>query len=99
MKRQRKLELKRQLSWRSEGNADKCKRHGWTVGTRLIGNEGYGDTVIEITAIGRESILAVMISHNGELEHDARESTWTLSERDWKLALSAATQRKGESEP
>ena len=74
--------LKIRPKW--ENDVAKCKRNGWTVGTRLIGDEGYGPTVIELTAIGREQILAIEISHKGKLSEDARESNWTLTERDWQ---------------
>ena len=50
-----------------ESSADKCHRNGWVAGTRLVGDEGYGPTVIEITAVGRDGVLAVEISHNGKL--------------------------------
>lgn len=61
-----------------------CKKNGWGPGTRLVGDEGYGPTVIEITAVGREHILAIVISHNGHPEKSASESTWTLEFRDWR---------------
>jgi hypothetical protein len=32
-------------------DAQRCRKNGWGVGTRLIGDEGYGHTVIELTAI------------------------------------------------
>lgn len=68
-----------------ENDAIKCRRNGWTIGTRLVGDEGYGPTVIQITAIGESHILAREISHNGK-PSDGYEGSWTLSERDWKLA-------------
>ena len=64
-------------------DADKCRRNGWIVGTRLVGDEGYGPTVIELTAIGETHILAKRISHNGKPE-DGYEGNWTLDCRDWK---------------
>lgn len=68
-----------------ESSAEKCRRNGWVAGTRLVGDEGYGPTVIEITAVGEEGILAKQISHNGK-PLEEREGCWTLSERDWKVA-------------
>ena len=65
-------------------DVQKCKRNGWKVGTRLVGDEGYGPIVIEITAIGRERILAIEISHNGEPYPDLVEMDWTLSKRKWR---------------
>ena len=72
--------------WTEHGmsDADTARRNGWTVGTRLVGNEGHGDTVIEITAIGESSVLAKMISHAGRPRADG-ESTWTFSRRDWRV--------------
>lgn len=60
-------------------DAETCRRNGWTVGTRLVGDEGYGPTTIEITAIGERVLLAKMISPTRQ-----SESTWTLAYRDWK---------------
>jgi len=70
---------------RGQSDAERCKVNGWTVGTQLVGDEGYGPTVIEITAIGEESILAKTISHNGDVRHARGEGNWTLQCRDWKV--------------
>jgi len=59
--------------------AEICRLNGWTVGTKLVGNEGYGDSVIEITAIGEEKILAKWTTKKG-LTYE--EST-TLACREW----------------
>jgi len=56
-----------------------CRRNGWGPGTKLVGDEGYGPCVIEITAIGVEAILARCLS-----PHDSGEGVWTLECRDWK---------------
>jgi hypothetical protein len=64
-------------------DAAQCRKNGWKAGARLVGDEGYGPTVIEITAVGRESILAVKISHNGE-PADESEGNWTLRCRKWR---------------
>jgi hypothetical protein len=64
-------------------NAGICRANGWGPGTRLVGDEGYGPTVIQITAVGDEVILARAISHNGARITE-REATWTLACRDWK---------------
>lgn len=64
-------------------DAERCHHNGWTVGTCLVGDEGYGPTVIQITAIGEDLVLARMLSHNGE-QRDRSESTWTLRYRDWR---------------
>ena len=65
--------------------AQVCRAMGWDVGTRIKGNEGYGESVIEITAIGEKRLLAKMISHKGQPENHG-ESTWTLACRDWEPA-------------
>lgn len=62
-----------------------CRRNGWEPGTLLIGDEGYGPTVIEITAVGQDGILAIARSNAGRLTLGS-ESPWTLSYRDWKPA-------------
>lgn len=63
--------------------ADICRENGWEPGTRLVGDEGRGQTVIEITAIGEQHILAKIISHAGKPGSD-REGLWSLSCRDWE---------------
>lgn len=65
-------------------DAEKCRKNGWRVGDRLVGDEGYGPTVIELTAIGRDGILAVQLSHNGDKSQHEREGHWTLSNRKWR---------------
>jgi hypothetical protein len=76
--------------WSRETSADFCRRMGWKVGTRLVGEEGYGATVIEITAIGERSILAKTISHAGDLSLACPEGCWTLSCRDWMEATAVS---------
>lgn len=59
---------------------------GWSVGTRLIGDEGWGPTIIEITAIGERLVLAKSISQNGvAAEASLGDSSWTFSCRDWQV--------------
>jgi hypothetical protein len=67
-------------------SAEYCRHHGYEVGTRLVGDEGYGPTVIEITAIGEKSILAKVISHAGVTNKEQPEGTWVFWCRDWKRA-------------
>ena len=76
--------MKVSIRMKGESDADICRRKGWTTGTRLVGDEGYGPTVIEVTAIGENSIFAKEISHNGKPSEYPHEGTWTLSCRDWK---------------
>lgn len=65
--------------------ADTARAKGWTVGTRLVGDEGHGPTVIEITAIGRDQVLAYTVSHNGKPDPRSRESSWSFRYRDWQV--------------
>lgn len=60
-----------------------CRVRGWGPGTRLAGDEGYGETVIQITAVGSRSVLAEVLTHKGEPARRG-ESTWDLSFRDWR---------------
>lgn len=62
--------------------AEVCRANGWGVGTRLVGDEGYGPTVIEITGLGERRILARSLMHNGR-RTDYSESSWVLFCRDW----------------
>ena len=68
------------------GSALLCEKNGWKVGDKLIGNEGYGDTIILLTAIGEENILAREISHNGK-PSNRDEGHWTLSCREWRKVV------------
>lgn len=74
------------LAKRGYSDAEICRKNGWAVGTRLVGDEGYGPSVIEITGIGEKALLAKMVSHNGEAVDHPREGLWTLSCRDWVVA-------------
>lgn len=85
---------------RGATEAETCRLNGWQVGTRLVGDEGYGPTIIRITAIGKSSLLAQCISHNG-IPDNRSEDMWTLRCRDWErvgpttsAAGSAATTRR-----
>lgn len=60
-----------------ESSATHARRRGWGAGTRLIGDEGYGPTIITIIALGRDLVIA-------HADGRARENTWTLSARDWQ---------------
>uniref|UniRef100_A0AAU6W1J0 DUF7241 domain-containing protein n=1 Tax=Pseudomonas phage Touem01 TaxID=3138548 RepID=A0AAU6W1J0_9VIRU len=63
-----------------------ARERGWGTGTRIVGDEGSGPTVIEITAIGEGDLLAKKISHNGKRvkANCEDESSWTLDCRDWQ---------------
>lgn len=62
-----------------------CRERGWTAGTRIVGDEGYGPTVLQITAVGEKSILAKVVTHGGVVpEWAGREGEWCLSMRDWR---------------
>jgi hypothetical protein len=63
--------------------AEVCRSHGWTPGTRLVGDEGQGPEVIEITAVGERDVLAKTVMFKGHVPTWAREGSWTLAYRDW----------------
>lgn len=66
-------------------SADLCKKNGWKVGDKLAGDEGYGVTVIRLTAIGNTQILAEQIEHNKcPRPEPFKEGNWTLLHREWK---------------
>lgn len=77
--------MKPTLNNRTVSAADICRLNGWGVGTRLAGDEGYGVTIIEITAVGEAAILAKALSHKGEpcCDWSKKESAWVLWCRDW----------------
>jgi hypothetical protein len=64
-------------------DAELCRKNGWTIGTRLVGDEGYGPTVIRLTYVSDQNVMAIQESHNGK-PSEGRESSWTLMCRDWK---------------
>lgn len=68
-----------------ESDADRCRREGWGPGTRLVGSEGYGETVIESTAVGESLILAHVITHDGA-DAIRAERVWTSTVRDGQPA-------------
>lgn len=72
----------RQLKQQGLSEAEICRRMGWSAGTMLVGDEGYGPTVILITAIGDKRILARSVEHNGKPAR-GYETTWVLDARDW----------------
>ena len=66
----------------SLSDADICRQNKWTPGTLLKGVENGIRTVIQITAVGFEAILARVISRNGDPVNE-NERSWTLHARDW----------------
>jgi hypothetical protein len=68
-----------------DSDAAECRSRGFRVGTRLVGDEGFGPTVMEITAIGEKHILAKTLSENG-IPSNPNEGLWTLACRDWRVA-------------
>jgi len=65
-------------------DAATCRSEGWGVGTLLAGDSGCGETVIVVTAIGEEAILARPVSRKGvRYAHPQREGHWVLCYRDW----------------
>jgi hypothetical protein len=59
-------------------SAELCRRNGWTAGTILEGDEGYGPERIVITAVGEVSVLARRVNARSEDEHQ-----WNLVWRAW----------------
>lgn len=59
-----------------------CGKNGWGVGTLLVGDEGYGPTIIQITALGDRQMLARAVAHNGRAVR-GDENNWVLWCRDW----------------
>lgn len=67
-----------------ESPAAACRRNHWHVGTHLAGDEGYGETVIRITAIGEDQILARAVARKGKPVQGDQEGSWTLYCREWR---------------
>ena len=70
---------------RGKTDAETCRLNGWTVGTVLVGDEGYGPEKIQITAIGEKEILAKRIENRHGVVVDGHEGIWVLWCRDWKV--------------
>lgn len=68
---------------RTMNPADVARAKGWTEGTRIVGDEGYGPTVIEITEVTRSRLFAKRISHNGVPVPERGDNSWVLRCRDW----------------
>lgn len=60
-----------------------CQANGWGPGTYLAGDEGYGVTIIKITAVGEDGLLARMVAHDGK-PRAGRENSWVLWCREWR---------------
>lgn len=68
---------------RGRTERETCSLNGWGVGTRLVGDEGYGPTVIEVTYFTQDgAMLAAVVSHRGKPAAEG-ERFWTLSCREW----------------
>lgn len=68
---------------RGRTERETCDLNGWDVGTRLVGDAGYGPTVIRLTHFTVDGeLLAVTESRDGEPVNEG-EQFWTLSSREW----------------
>lgn len=66
-------------------DAELCRLNAWHPGTRLIGTDEAGTVeVIEITAIGRTEVLAMLVMENDIPIPDQDEMRWKLSMRSWR---------------
>lgn len=75
---------------RGHSERETCELNGWSIGTRLVGDEGFGPTVIQIKYFTREGdLLAITESRNGK-DVNEREYFWTLRCRDWSEVDPAA---------
>jgi hypothetical protein len=64
-------------------SADVCHANGWTRGTVLAGDLGHGETVIRITAVGEQVVLARRLSQRGRLI-SSNECPRTLTRGGWR---------------
>lgn len=65
--------------------AEVCRANGWGPGTRLAGDDGWGETVIEITAVGDKSVMARKVSQGGR-PTPTPEGVWKLHLREREVA-------------
>lgn len=64
---------------------DKKLKTDWPVGTRLVGDEGYGPTTIRLTYVSDQIILAVR-EETPDGRDVGHESLWSLTCRKWQEA-------------
>lgn len=69
---------------RGKTDAETCKLNGWTVGTILVGDEGFGPEEIVITGIGETGIFARRIKDQRGNLVPSSEMVWTLFCREWR---------------
>lgn len=70
------------------------QRFGWGVGDILEGSDGVNTERVEITAVGRERVLGILISTRMKDKREweaataamARERMFTFTNRTWKKA-------------
>lgn len=70
---------------RGRTERETCDLNGWGIGTRLVGDEGYGPTVIRLTYFTEKGgLIAVAESRNDQPSNES-ESFWTLRNREWRV--------------
>ena len=68
-----------------ESASEFCAKNGWGVGTYLEGDNGVGNTVIRITAMGRECVIGEAVIYNGKLQSRPVEREWRLvRSHEWR---------------
>lgn len=62
-----------------------CLERGWKVGTLIVGDEGYGPTIIQITKLTPFTARCLAHTVDGELRRCGDgPSNWVLWCRDWQ---------------
>ena len=60
-----------------------CLAQGWGVGTLLAGDDGYGETVLRLTAMGESIVVARCVCLQGR-RVERPEAAWSLQYRPWR---------------
>lgn len=63
---------------RGATEAETARLNGWNIGTRLVGDEGYGPTEIVVTYIGDTMVVC---------RWPFGDSTTTFECRDWQVVV------------
>lgn len=61
-----------------------CQKNGWDVGTRLVGDEGWGPDVIEIRYLSPSIVVCRLVLPHNPNHPKGSDAPWTLQCRNWQ---------------
>jgi hypothetical protein len=63
-------------------DVDLCRANCWAAGDKLIGEDGYGTILVELTGVSADGISARVVARNGVAIHPPQPLD-TLTGRSW----------------